>query len=243
MAPHLQEQEPARLPQAAPRLAWPTGCPWQRQDLRGGLQGGQGMVAPNLSDPRATPPAPTVRNLLDPRAEAPPRALTMQLYSSSSISFTFRQYDCGDRRGWPSERLRLLGARPDVPSSPHATQPRSHPGEQRCRASGALQTPGGAGGAVREDSGAGERRGPSTSRTLAPAWGGPGGSSRGRALTRRVEGPEGQPTIYQTQGPTDALGQLAPGAREACERHPDVPQWRARRLLEGVLPPPQSFGP
>lgn len=57
-----------------------------------------------------------------------PVTLTMQLYSSSSISFTFRQYDCVGQVRPGCQWLHLLDDHPDVPSSPrpHATQGSSH---------------------------------------------------------------------------------------------------------------------
>lgn len=66
----------------------------------------------------------------------------MQLYSSSSISFTFRQYDCGAGEARLSEWLHLLDAHPNVPSFPHVTLLLGHAGEQPFQASWALQTPG-----------------------------------------------------------------------------------------------------
>lgn len=64
-------------PQASLGRARPTLCPWQAQDALGALGGRQGVVCA----PRAT---------LEP-GPCSPTPLTMQLYSSSSISLTFRQ--------------------------------------------------------------------------------------------------------------------------------------------------------
>lgn len=69
------------------------------------------VVTPSLSDPRAVTPQL-------------PQTLTMQLYSSSSISFTFRQYDCVGQEARLSEWLHLLDAHPDVPSATCTTAPR-----------------------------------------------------------------------------------------------------------------------
>lgn len=123
-------KSPAKPPR--PLLGWPDppGVPGRPKTFLGNCEaGGEGSTRQAFLIPGLCPPRPMT--------------LTMQLYSSSSISFTFRQYDCGAGEARLSEWLNLLDNHPDVPSSPpHATLPLSHPGEQPCQASWALYTPG-----------------------------------------------------------------------------------------------------
>lgn len=109
ITPNLQKQEPGQTPR--PLLGWPgpPGVPGRPSPF---------LVHPEPSNSTAMPP--------------PPVALTMQLYSSSSISFTFKQYDCGTGEARLSEGLHHLGAYPDVPSSSHATLYPSATQRSRC---------------------------------------------------------------------------------------------------------------
>lgn len=103
VALNLEEHEPSQDPRASPGwvcvslaepgLSWGSAW-WAEEDF----------LTPGLCPPH-------------------PVTLTMQPYSSSSISFTFRQYDCGTGEARRSEWLHLLDGRPDVPGLPHAALP------------------------------------------------------------------------------------------------------------------------
>lgn len=198
MALNLWAHEPNQDPQASP-----------------------GLVCVSLADPRLSwgsvsweeenciPQVFLIPGLCPPH----PVTLTMQLYSSSSISFTFRQYDCGTGEARLSEWLHLLDGHPDVPSLPHATLPLGHPGERPCQASWALQTSGWDElRHVRERLAAVLRNTQGETTSFGVAQGGAAADGRGPS-SGRVEWPERQPAIYQTQVPRDALENRVPWSK------------------------------